>query len=187
MLLVYFLILSLLIGYMRGGRLRGYMQKPLRGLGWPIAAFLLEAAFGQMREWIPGDPLRWLWAAVCVEYALLFVFLWLNRDESALWLLAAGTALNVCAMAFHQMRMPVSPAALDIEALKEFVARVASGELLEYKLVGWDAPLWWLGDAIPLAWGIPGVVSIGDCFMGVGVFLWTQTMMLRGKSDLAKM
>lgn len=182
MLLVYLFILSVLVGYARGGRLSGYLEKPLRGLGWPIAAFLLEAAFGLLRQKIPGDPLRWLWVAVCVEYAFILIFLWLNRDERALWLMAVGTALNLCAMACHQMRMPVTPSALDIEALKGFVARVQSGELLEYKLVGWDAPLWWLGDAIPIPWGVPGVASVGDVFMSVGVFLWTQAMMLRGRS-----
>ena len=163
MLLVYLLILSLLVGYLRGGRLGGYIQKPLRGLFWPIAAFLLEAAFGWLARAIPGDPLRWLWAAVCLEYGFLFIFLWLNRDEKSLWLMAAGAALNLCAMACHQMRMPVSPAVLEIEALSGFVERVQSGALVEYALVGWDAPLWWLGDTIPIPCACPAWSALAIC------------------------
>ncbi|MDD3334748.1 MAG: DUF5317 domain-containing protein [Eubacteriales bacterium] len=181
MILVYLFILSLTVGYLRGGRLNGYLQKPLRGLGFPIAAFLLEAAFGWIDGFFPGEPQQWLTLAVIVEYTLLAVFLWLNRDEKMIWLMALGTVLNFCAMAFHQMRMPVSPAVYNVEALASFVSRIQSGELMEYKLVDWSAPLWWLGDTIPIPWGVPGVASIGDLFMGAGLFGWTQTAMLRNK------
>lgn len=185
MILVYLLAVSVLVGYLRGGRLSGYLQKPLRGLFWPVAAFCLEAAFGLLEQLIPGEPQCWLWAAVLIEYACLFIFLFLNRDEPALWLVAAGTALNLCAMACHRMRMPVSPAALDIKALEGFIVRVESGELMEYVMVDWNAPLWWLGDTIPIPWGIPGVASVGDFFMGAGIFGWTQAMMLRGRKPEA--
>ena len=83
------------------------------------------------------------------------------------------------------MRMPISPAVLQLDALSGFVERVQSGALPEYKLVGWDAPLWWLGDAIPIPWGVPGMASAGDLFMSAGIFVWTQGMMLRGRRERA--
>mgnify|MGYP002552252113 CR=1 FL=1 len=170
MILVYLLALAVAVGYLRGGRLKGYLQKPLRGVVWPVAGFLIESSFAWLPRVVPGPPLRWLW---------LFVFLFLNRDERALRLAALGTAANLAAMAANQMRMPVSPTIFDFPSLAGFVERVQSGELIEYALVGWDAPLWWLGDTIPIPWGVPGVASVGDFLMGAGLFWWIQRMMLR--------
>ena len=179
MILVYLLALAVAVGYLRGGRLKGYLQKPLRGVVWPVAGFLIESSFAWLPRVVPGPPLRWLWLAVAVEYLCLFVFLFLNRDERALRLAALGTAANLAAMAANQMRMPVSPAIFDFPSLAGFVERVQSGEWIEYVLVGWDAPLWWLGDTIPIPWGVPGVASVGDFLMGAGLFWWIQRMMLR--------
>ena len=39
MILVYLLALAVAVGYLRGGRLKGYLQKPLRGVVWPVAGF----------------------------------------------------------------------------------------------------------------------------------------------------
>lgn len=182
MILVYLLVLAVAVGYFRGGRLSGYLEKPLRGLIWPVAAFAIEAAYGWLEGVIPGSPLDWLWLAVLLQYTCLFIFLFLNRDERALWLAAIGTATNLAAMACHQMRMPVSPVIYDFSALERFVAAVENGVLVEYVLVGWDAPLWWLGDTIPIPWGVPGVASVGDFFMGIGLFVWIQKTMRRGRS-----
>lgn len=179
MILVYLLALAVAAGYLRGGRLNRYLQKPLRGLAWPIAAFCIEASLAWLPGVLPPPPLQWLWAVVTLEYLCLFLFLFLNRDQRALWLVALGTLTNLTAMAAHEMRMPVSPAIFDFPALSGFVDRIQSGALVEYTLVDWGAPLWWLGDTIPIPWLIPGVASAGDFFMGAGLFVWIQQMMLR--------
>lgn len=179
MILVYLLALAVAIGYIRGGRLSGYLKNPLRGIGLPIVGFLIESSFA----WLPGilraPSTQWLWIAVVAEYLCLFTFLYMNRNERSLWLVALGTATNFAAMAVHQMRMPVCPVIFEFPSLARFVERVQSGDLIEYVLVGWNAPLWWLGDCIPIPWGVPGVASIGDFLMGAGLFWWMQRMMLR--------
>ena len=179
MILVYMLAFAVVVGYLRGGRLNRYLQKPLKGILLPIIAFLLESSFAWLPRILEVPPLRWLWIVVVAEYLCLFTFLFLNRDERALWLVALGTATNFATMAAHQMRMPVSPVIFEYPSLVSFVERVQSGELIEYVLVGWDAPLWWLGDCIPIPWGVPGVASAGDFLMGAGLFWWVQRMMLR--------
>jgi hypothetical protein len=179
MILVYLLALAVLVGYLRGGRMSRYLQKPLKGIILPIIGFLIESSFAWLPRIFPSSPLRWLWIMVTAEYVCLFVFLYLNRDERVLWLVALGTVTNFIAMAMHQMRMPVSPVILDFPSLTGFVERVRSGELIEYVLVGWDAPLWWLGDCITIPWGVPGVASAGDFLMGTGLFWWVQRMMVR--------
>lgn len=179
MILVYLLVLAVVVGYLRGGRLNGYLQKPLKGIFLPVAGFVIEYSFAWLPNILPAPPLRWLWIMVVAEYLCLFTFLFLNRDERAFWLVALGTATNFIAMTAHQMRMPVSPAIFEFSSLSGFVGRVQSGELIEYVLVGWNSPLWWLGDCIPIPWGVPGVASVGDFLMGIGLFWWVLRMMAR--------
>ena len=179
MILVYLLVLAVMVGYLRGGRLNGYLQKPLKGILLPVVGFLIEGSLAWLPRILTVPPRYWLWIVVAAEYLCLFAFLYMNRDERAFWLIALGTAMNVAAMIANQMRMPVSPVILTYSSLSRFVARVQSGELVEYVLVGWGAPLWWLGDCIPIPWGVPGVASVGDFLMGAGLFWWVQQMMLR--------
>lgn len=179
MILVYLLVLAVALGYLRGGRLSGYLRKPLKGIYLPIIGFLLESSFAWLPRILPGSPAGWLWIVVVAEYLCLFTFLFLNREEHVLWLVALGTAANFAAMLANQMRMPVSLVIMDFPSLARFVERVRSGDLIEYVLVGWNAPLWWLGDCIPIPWLVPGVASAGDFLMGAGLFWWVQQMMLR--------
>ena len=179
MILVYLLALAVAVGYLRGGRLKRYLQKPLKGVFLPVAGFLIESSLIWLPRLLTAPPIQWLWMVVAAEYLCLFAFLFMNLDERAFWLVALGTATNLAAMVAHQMRMPVSPVILEFPTLSGFVERVQSGELVEYVLVGWSAPLWWLGDCIPIPWGVPGVASVGDFLMGMGLFGWVQRMMLR--------
>lgn len=64
--------------------------------------------------------------------------------------------------------MPVTPIVYDYPALASLIDRIEAGALPEYALVGWDAPLWFLGDTIPL---FGGLASAGDLLMAAGMFL----------------
>lgn len=176
MILVYALALSVAVGWLRGGRFRHWPDNALRGLALPVLAFLLEAAFGWFDSALDVPTVYWLAPAVLTEYALLAAFLIRNRHMRGMAALGAGTLCNLLAMLTHGFAMPVSPVIHRYEALSGFVTRIASGELAEYVLVGWDSPLWWLGDTIPLP-APPGLASIGDFFMAAGLFLLIQQLM----------
>ena len=176
MILVYLLAAAVAVGYLRGGRLSRYALCPLRGLWLPVAAFLIEACFAFM-------PHRALYVAVPAQYACLFAFLWFNRDRKPLWAAAAGTATNFAAMCCHAMRMPVSPAIYGFASLAPFVNAVQQGRLVEYVLVDYGAPLWFLGDAIPIPWGAPGVASVGDFLLGAGLFWLIQQIMTAAPAE----
>jgi ABC-type uncharacterized transport system permease subunit len=169
MILVYMIALSVLVGYMRGGRLKHYLEKPLSCVFLPVAAFALEAA-------IPLAGARLLAPVVILEYVLLFAFVFANRKVPAVWLIAAGVALNALVIFANGFRMPVTPVAFD-PAFGRFVERVRSGELIEYVLVGWDAPLWFLGDTIPISRVVPGIASVGDFVLAGGMFWLIQSFM----------
>lgn len=172
MLLVYVVAAAILAGYLAGGRARNYLVRPLRGVLLPALALGVEACFGPLaRRWDPEIWLRW---ATCAEYALLAAFLALNIRRRGAKLLALATALNFAVISLNGFSMPVTPNVYDDPALAGLVARIQAGELPEYALVGWDAPLWFLGDTIPL---FGGLASAGDLLMAAGMFLMVFGLM----------
>jgi hypothetical protein len=177
MILIYILALSVVVGYARGGRLKNYLENPLRGVWLPVAAFLIEAM-------LPLLGAKLLAPAVIAEYELLFAFIFVNRKLKPVWLMAVGVFLNALVIFVYGFRMPVTPAVYD-PVFDSFVQRIKAGDLIEYVLVGWDAPMWFLGDTIPITRVAPGLASIGDLVMGVGMFWLLQLFMkpLRKSSD----
>lgn len=178
MILLYMIALSVMVAYFRGGRLKYYLDKPLKGIYLPIIAFALEAAleFGGKKLLAP---------MVILEYGLLFAFIFLNWRIRAIRLVAVGVALNALVIFASGFRMPVTPVVFD-PALSEFAERVRAGELIEYVLIGWDAPLWFLSDTIPITRVVPGIASIGDVVMAAGMFWLLQYLMAPSRKDAAK-
>ena len=168
MLLVYFVIAAIPIGYLLGGRLRNYLRNPLKFVLLPCVALLIEASFGWIDAHIGLDTQQWLGWAVCLEYALLGVFIWQNRKLRGVKLLGLATLTNFIVMLANGFRMPVTPLIYEYPALASFVERIQAGELPEYVLVDWNAPLWFLGDTIPI---FGGLASIGDLLMAVGILV----------------
>lgn len=177
MILIWVLAAAVVVGYIHGGRLGNYLQAPLRGVFLPVAAFMLEAAIPLWQR-LFGDAMSWLPAEVLAQYALLFLFCFLNRGHRlASGLIATASGCNLAAMAANGFRMPVSPVIYDNALFAKFVADVQSGRLCEYVLVEYGAPLWFLGDTIPVTILSPGVASVGDFFLAAGIFVLVQQIM----------
>jgi len=168
MLLVYFVIAAIPIGYIFGGRLRNYVHAPLKLVFLPCLAFLLEATMGWLAEHIPLPVDVWLGYAVTLEYLMLACFIVFNLKSHGIPLLGIGTVANFAAIAANGFRMPVSPLIHNFPGALNMASSIRSGNVLGYVLVGWDGPLWYLGDTIPL---FRGLASIGDLLMAIAVFI----------------
>ena len=92
------------------------------------------------------------------------------------WPLPVGVVMNALVIFANGFRMPVTPVVQD-PVFSRFVQMVQSGDLIEYVLVGWDAPLWFLGDTIPITRVVPGIASVGDLALAVGLFWLIQLFM----------
>ena len=182
MLLAYCALLSIPVGWLRRGRLRNLEQVPMKRLWLPIAAFLLEALIGPLTRLAPAR--LWLWALVLMEYLLLGAFLWGNRALTPIRVLALGTAVNFLVISLNGWRMPVSRAALELPELSGLVSRIQNGTLAEYVLIDEGTRLWWLGDVLHFSW-IPrmSIASVGDLFLGAGVFWLIQRIMVTVPRD----
>lgn len=175
MLLVYFVIAALPIGYLAGGSLNNIRYARLHLAILPCAAFLLEASIGLLSKLLVAPPSEWLGKLVCLEYLLLTVFIWINHRIKGMDMLGAATLVNFIVIAANGFRMPVTPIIYEYPNLFHFVERIQTGDLPEYVLVDWNGPLWFLGDTLPLG---TGLASIGDLMMALGVMIIIIDMMM---------
>jgi len=83
-------------------------------------------------------------------------------------LLGVSALANFTVIAANGFRMPVSPLVYQYPKMAEFVTRIQSGELMEYVLVDWNGPLWFMGDTIPM---FGGLASAGDLIMAAAVLI----------------
>jgi len=169
MIVAIFIVLSIPVGYLFGGKLRNVKNYTTRALGLPIAAFLLEAAAPFLRKLISVPITQWQWMIVIAEYLLLLAFCAVNRKSWPVWIIFTACALNFFVIALYGFQMPVAPFARDIPEMAATIAKIESGEYFRYTIANASDPFWFLGDVIvvPLK-RIGGLASIGDVLLGLG-------------------
>jgi hypothetical protein len=172
------ILLSLLVGFFRGGSLKGLANMKLRG-GWlfPLLLAVQFVIFAlQDKVAIIGKLSNVLFLLV---YVIGLFFLWLNRNQPGFIVIFAGVLLNFIVMAVNGGRMPVS-----IEAAQflgsEYIDALKAGTYGKHQAITSDTLLPFLGDIIPLSPPYPRrqVISIGDVVMNVGAFFFIQHLML---------
>jgi len=169
MTILVFLLLSIPVGYLMGGKLSNIKNYSTKALGLPITAFLLEAATPVLQKIISAPVSDWHWILVTAEYLLLFSFCFINRKSKAVWIIFVACLLNFFVIALFGFRMPVAPYAAEMPEMAAAIARIESGEYFRYTLASPNDPFWYLGDVIlvPLKY-IGGFASIGDVLLGFG-------------------
>lgn len=171
-MLLFFIVCSLAVGWLLGGKLSCFEQVKLTWLGLPPLSMLLRFAV----EGLPGlffAP----WFLTC-SYLLLFLFLFRNRHLVLPSLfLGLGSLLNFTVIAVNGFAMPVARSAL--AALSDSgAAALLNGEIPMYRLADSAAKLPWLGDIFwfPIPF-FQGFASIGDVFLALGFFLLLMAVM----------
>jgi len=97
-------------------------------------------------------------------YVLIGLFLWRNRTIAGARIIGLGAAANTTAIVANGGVMPASLTAQRLAGLTEGAGFHNSGVLLHPHLL-------WLGDIIPIPGPLPNVLSVGDCFIFVGMLV----------------
>jgi hypothetical protein len=177
------IILSLLIGFFRGGSLKGLAYMKLKG-GWlfPLLLGIEICIFLLQNKWsVIASLSNYLFIAI---YIVGLSFLWLNRHNQGFMIIFIGVLLNFIVMALNGGRMPVS-----IEAGRflgpEYIEALKAGTYGKHIAINNSTLLPFLGDIIPLSAPYPReqVISIGDVVMNVGAFIFIQHLMMDYKNE----
>lgn len=162
-LLAAFLLVVAVVPLLRG-QLTRLATVELRGTPLLLGATVVQAVITQLSVDVPRDVTE---AAHLASYLLAGAFVWVNRQLPWLWLAALGGASNFVVIVVNGGVMPASAEAL------AFAGRSGTGtDFANSALV--DSPrLWFLGDvfAVPAAWPLANVFSIGDVVLLVGAAL----------------
>ncbi len=185
------LLLSLVIGWLRKGRIRNSLHLHLRGFYLLYIAFFLQlSAFILHYSWERGDVFL-----VPFLYTISFVplFLWpiFNCHYWEMSLVALGLFLNFLVIGVNGGKMPIyRPALRYIMAEEKFLNAMERGGYYRYKLSEGGDPLFFLSDYIPWPprfilenidlYILPrrNVFSPGDLIMSLGICFLIQRGML---------
>jgi Family of unknown function (DUF5317) len=146
---------------LRGRDLRRLADLRLRGLPVPVLALALQVAITTVA---PGGSHGLHTAIHLATYALIAVFLWLNRRLAGLPVIALGAGCNALAIVLNGGVMPASAAAQRMAGL-----RLGPGFHNSVALA--HPALLWLGDIIPWPGPMPNVLSVGDCLVYAGTLV----------------
>jgi hypothetical protein len=154
-------------GLLVGGRVGNLARLRFRGPLVVLAAVVV-------REAILLTPLNRVagaqYAYVLALAAIVAWTIWNFNRLPAMWIITAGTALNLLVIVANDGRMPVAP-----ELAGSLIRR---GSVGQYTVMGQGTNLNFLGDWIAL-YPVPEAYSIGDLLVAIGlaiaVFISTAT------------
>jgi len=170
------IVLAVLTGYVAGGRLRHFEDLELHW--WLLLVPGMALQFVPVPTDTPIDPRFIATVLMLVSYALLLLFVFVNRWIPGARLMMAGLLLNLIVIGLNN-GMPVNPGA--VETAGGHVTEVERADDPKHHLQNEDDLAPFLGDVIPLPAPIGTVLSVGDVLLYAGV-AWFVIQVMRGRS-----
>lgn len=170
-------VVSLLLGFIRRGRLSNLEKIPLRRSYMFVLAFILAGAI--LTLIIRGGDPRLIRYARLVNVAQYLILLWaigMNLHIREMYIAGFGTFLNFLVLTANGGLMPVSRYALRAAGLTDVIKNYA----VRHVILSSTTRLWILSDVIPVRlFGKVSsqVVSVGDLIIAVGIFILIQHYM----------
>lgn len=180
------LLLAIIIGYIRKGKLSNLEDLPLKG--WPLIIAGISVYFFQILalRFFNGDiaylvfnNLKWFQAASSIA---IIAGLLISSREPGYVLSSLGMLLNMIASFVNGGRMPVSPAALERLGLLEQLSVLQVGGTSVHQLMNETTSLKLLCDVIPIPVITPKAASLGDLILSIGIFLIIHKYMISSKA-----
>lgn len=180
MLLLSFLVLSIIIGWIRGGELSRFQNINLKRLWILIISLGLQLfiiLFGMNNVTFALDYIKELYI---LSYVFLVIYLLLNITNRQLVIVFVGVILNGLAFIFNNGKMPVSVEGLKLAGLNNVVDLVEANKLALYAPLTDGTKYGFLSKLIIIQKPFPynAVLSIGDVVIALGLFIFIQSVML---------
>lgn len=184
MFLIGAVLIGIIVGYLRGGRVAHLAALRLRFL-WviPISLLIQLAIFPLFSERplfpYATSPLHLL------SYAVILVFLVLNYRTFPLLVIGTGSLLNLLVIAVNGGYMPSSPTALARAGSEGVAARLLKDGLYgNVILMSEGTRLNFLGDLLYLPQWVPlaTAFSLGDLIVALGL-IWLISWGMRRRPD----
>jgi len=181
MLYVYIIIISIIIGLLRNGKLSSLSQISLKRMELIVLACLIQAGLIFLGSKKVKFVLDYSSYMIIFSYIVLLLAVWYNKKLEGIKIIALGIIFNFIVIVANGGHMPVLLNSLYKAGLNDFALVLKEGIYVTHTVITEKILFRFLADVIPLSppFPDPSVVSAGDFLMFYGVFSLIQNAMLK--------
>jgi len=181
MLYVYIIIISIIIGLLRNGKLSSLSQISLKRIELIVLACLIQAGLIFLEPRQIKFVIDYSSSMVIFSYIVLLLAVWHNKELKGMNFITLGIIFNFVVIIANGGHMPVLLSSLYKTGLNDFALVLKEGSYVTHNLITEKTLFRFLADVIPLSppFPDPSVVSAGDFLMFYGVFSLIQNAMVK--------
>jgi len=181
MLYLYIIIISIIIGLLRNGKLSSLSQISLKKIELIVLACLIQAGLIFLGSKKVKFVLDYSSYMIIFSYIVLLLAVWYNKELKGINFITLGIIFNFIVIVANGGHMPVLFSSLHKAGLNDFALVLKEGTYVTHTLITEKTLFRFLADVIPLSPPLPdpSVVSVGDFLMFYGVFSLIQNAMLK--------
>jgi len=185
MLYVYIIIISIIIGLLRKGKLSSLSQISLKKIELIVLACLIQGGIIFLGSKKIKFVLDYSSYMIIFSYIVLLLAVWYNKNIKGMKIIALGIIFNFIVIVANGGHMPVLLSSLYKAGLNDFALVLKEGTYVTHALVTEKTLFRFLADVIPLSppFPDPSVVSAGDFLMFYGVFSLIQNAMVKAQNS----
>ena len=185
MFYVYIIIISIIIGLLRNGKLSSLSQISLKRTELIVLACLIQGGIIFLGSRNIKFVLDYSSYMIIFSYIVLLLAVWYNKDLKGMNFIALGIIFNFIVIVANGGHMPVLLSSLYKAGLNDFALVLKEGTYVTHTLITEKTLFGFLADVIPLPspFPDPSVVSVGDFLMFYGVFSLIQNAMVKKQNS----
>ena len=185
MLYVYIIIISIIIGLLRKGKLSSLSQISLKRIELIVLACLIQGGIIFLGSKEIKFVLDYSPYMIIFSYIVLLLAVWYNKTLKGIKIIALGIIFNFIVIVANGGHMPVLLSSLYKAGLNDFALVLKEGTYITHVLISEKTLFRFLADVIPLSPPSPdpSVVSAGDFLMFYGVFSLIQNAMAKRQNS----
>ena len=185
MLYVYIIIISIIIGLLRNGKLSSLSQISLKKTELIVLACLIQGGIIFLGSRNVNFVLDYSSYMIIFSYIVLLLAVWNNLKLKGIKIIGLGIILNFIVIVANGGHMPVLLSSLYKAGLNDFALVLKEGIYVTHILITEKTLFRFLTDVIPLSppFPDPSVVSVGDFLMFYGVFSLIQNAMVKRQNS----
>ena len=185
MLYVYIIIISIIIGLLRNGKLSSLSQISLNRIELIVLACLIQVGIIFLGSKKVKFVLDYSSYMIIFSYIVLLLAVWYNKKLKGIKIITLGIIFNFIVIVANGGHMPVLLGSLCKAGLNDFALVLKEGNYVTHALITEKTLFRFLADVIPLPppFPDPSVVSVGDFLLFYGVFSLIQNAMLKKENS----
>lgn len=173
------IILGLIIGFARNGRLANFFEVRFKGWALSILAFVLFLIPYLLR--IMESPFEKLQIFPFLAMVICAIIALLNFEKNGMKILLIGVLLNLVVMGLNDFKMPIDAIKMEALGFTSFIESLKEGYVVNYISMDGAHPISTiLGKviALPDFYPLKKVLSAGDLIISIGIASIIQYEML---------